>query len=244
MNAMFILATTFFISCFANVESCAGQSGVDHSTFDRILRTNVRNERVDYPNIKRNHLPELTAYLNQLATINPEPLPRNEQLAFYINLYNATVINAVINRNKPGYSVSENDFKIFKDDIARINGQKHSLNHLENNIIRPEFKDPRIHAALNCAAISCPPLLDHAYTTADLDQTLTRQMRRFINDTFRNTINTKSKKLVLSKLFEWYADDFGGSGNLPKYINSYTDRDVSRLAVSFQDYSWALNSAK
>lgn len=216
----------------------------NHMAFDAILRTNVKNERVDYTNIKKNHLPELSIYLDQLAKVNIDDLARDQQLAYYINLYNATVIRNVIDRYKPGYSVSENDFQIFKDNLVRTTAGTYSLNHLENNVIRPTFKDARIHAALNCAAASCPPLLDHAYTADNLNETLTKQMRRFVNDPTRNTIKPESKKLILSKLFEWYAEDFGGPNGVPGYINKYTDRDVSGYTVSFQDYSWTLNNSK
>ncbi len=216
---------------------------VDHSQLDAILRANVRNERVDYANIRDNHKSTLSAYLDTLAKVDPADLPRNEQLAYYINLYNATVIHTILDRYNPGYSVSEDNFKIFDEKHCRTATATatFSLNHLENKIIRPTFKDPRIHAALNCAAASCPPIHNRAFTSATLDATLTHLMRAFVNDASRNTIDMKSRTLTLSKIFEWYAVDFGDKKGLAKYVNQYTDKDVSSYTVTFQDYSWKLN---
>lgn len=215
--------------------------GIDHGLFDQVLKGNVRNERVDYLAIRKQHKTTLDKYLGQIAAAELSKLSRNEQLATYINLYNATVINAVIDRYQPGYSVAQSKFKIFDESLVRVNGRRVSLNDLENKIIRPTFKEPRIHVALVCAAISCPPLVDKAYRADGLEDALEAKMKAFINDASRNRVDSRNRKLSLSQIFNWYAVDFGGKSGVPRYVDRYHDASTSRYSVSFSEYSWTLN---
>jgi len=215
--------------------------GFDHSNFHKILRQTVRDQRVDYLAIRRDHRLLLKCYLDRLATFDPAPLQRQQKLALYINLYNATVIDAVIERYRDGYRVSEKDFAVFKKSLVRVAGQTMSLNDLEHKLIRPQFKDPRVHAALVCAAGSCPALLPRAYHARDLDEVLEMNVRCFIVDPCRNQVDHKKKQLRLSKIFQWYADDFGGKKAIAEYVNRYHPDEVGDYAVSFIEYSWDLN---
>ncbi len=217
---------------------------VDHGAFDRILRDNVRDERVDYLTIRDHHWDQLEAYLDQLAKVEPAKLDKDEQLALYINLYNATMIAAVIERFEAEYSPSDDDFTVFDEKLVRTANGRMSLNHLEHEIIRKQFNEPRIHVALVCAARSCPPLLNRAYRTVDLEELLEIQMRKFINDKFRNRVDRRNKTLRLSQIFNWYDADFGGKKKLAQYIARYLNRDVSGYRVEFMPYSWTLNIAK
>jgi hypothetical protein len=232
-----------------SVSTCPGQPAtrpsvtVDHTIFDEILKENVRDERVDYLNVRRQRWKELRGYLDRLAGIDVSLLPRGEQLAYYINLYNATMIDAVIRRLKVGYSPAEHDFGVFDAALVRMKGRATSLNDLEHKIIRPTFGDPRVHAALVCAARSCPPLLGRAYRAGDLNTVLQKNMRRFVNDPKRNRIDAARRQLGLSRIFDWYADDFGGRHALTNYLSRYTDDDVSGFELRFLEYSWELNLA-
>ena len=217
---------------------------VDHRALDRILRDNVRNQRVDYLNIRKRHWRGLNDYLERLAKANLRKGSRQEQLAALINLYNATMIRAVIERLHVGYSVSEKKFSVFKEGLVRTREGTVSLNHLENEIIRKQFKEPRIHAALVCGAESCPPLVLRAYEAKDLDKVLESNMRAFANDANRNRIDTSNGKLQLSQIFNWYAQDFGGESAVRSYLQKYVNQDLSGLQVSFLDYSWKLNLAR
>lgn len=211
---------------------------------DRILADSVRNERVDYSLIKSKYAADLKAFLDEAAKLDPAQLSAQQRLAHYINLYNATMIQAVIDRYREGYSPAEKEYAIFKEPLVRLKGKTISLNELENGIIRPEFKDPRVHAALVCAARSCPPLLPRAYRAEDLDKVLDANMRRFVSDPARNPIDLPKKQLKLSQIFDWYAEDFGGKGSIAAYVSKYLGRDVSGFEVSFVDYSWELNDAR
>lgn len=213
----------------------------DHSAFDEILRAAVRDEGVDYRLVRERFTARLDGYLERLAVANPGALPRDERLALYINLYNATMIRAVVERYRPGYSPAEEDFAVFKLPLVRVGGERMSLDDLEHRVVRPEFGEPRVHVALVCAARSCPPLLGRAWTGRDLERLLEQGMRRFVNDPRRNRLDVAARRLELSRIFEWYAEDFGGRQALAAYVGRYTGRDVAGFEIGFLPYSWELN---
>jgi len=215
---------------------------VDHDAFGEILRAAVHGELVDYGFIRDRRAGQLDGYLEMLSRIEPDSLERDERLAFYIDLYNASMIRAVLDRMGDGWTPATDDFAVFDAPAVGLRGERVSLNHLENEVIRPGFGDPRVHAALVCGSRSCPPLRDAAYRGADLDDALDERMRRFVNDPTRNTIDIDARRLELSRIFDWYADDFGGADAVDDYVDRYTDRDVRGWPVSFLDYSWALNA--
>ena len=210
-----------------------------HAAFDEILRENVRDERVDYLNIRDNHLETLVDYLRDLAAIDLDRLNQKEQLAYYINLYNATMVRIVIERFHKNYSGSEDEFVVFEEPLVHLPNRVVSLNDLEHGIIRPTFKDPRIHAALVCAARSCPPLVPRAFVASDLEKMLEGNMHAFLNDPMRN--KRAGSQLQLSAIFQWYAEDFGGTDALPQYIARYVEIDPTEVTISFLPYSWELN---
>jgi hypothetical protein len=216
----------------------------EHDTFDAILHERVSGDGlVDYAAIKEHDAAKLNDYLGQLSRVDVKNLPRDSQLAHFINLYNATMIKAVIDRLRDDYSPAENDFAVFKEPLARMAGGKTiSLNELEHEIIRKQFHDPRIHVALVCAARSCPPLLNRAYRPDDLDNVLDENMKRFVNDAARNQIDDEKRELRLSKIFEWYAADFGGKDAVPAYLARYAGKDVAGYRVSYLEYDWKLNA--
>lgn len=212
-----------------------------HAAFDAILRANVRDQQVDYLAVRDRHFEALRGYLDQLAEIDPAKLTRDQRLAHYINLYNATMIAVVCERLHAGYTTAANDWGVFKEPLVRTQAKKISFNDLENEIIRPQFGEPRIHVALVCGARSCPPILDRAYTTSDLETLLEANMRRFLRDPSRNKI--EEDRVWLSPIFDWYKIDFGGDDGLPEYVGRYIDRDLAGAKIEFLDYSWDLNIA-
>lgn len=224
--------------------SAKAPSGSMHAAFDAILKANVKNERVDYNAIKASHQPALKTYLDALAAVDVAKLPTKEQLALYINLYNATMIQSVLDHRAKdaAWKPSASDFGVFKENSVRLKTGAISLNDLENKVIRPTFKEPRIHVALVCGARSCPPLIPRAYEASDLEQVLEANMKAFITGGDRNKVDEAKKALTLSRIFDWYKDDFGGADGVPKYINKYTAKDTSAYKVGFSEYSWELNN--
>lgn len=217
----------------------------DHAPFDAILRATVRDERVDYAAVRAEHIGALRDYLDRLAAFDPQLVPPRDRLALYVNLYNATMIAEVVERlaTDEAWTAAADEFAVFGQPLVRIGGGRMSLNELENDVVRKEFDDPRIHVALVCGAVSCPPLLQRAYVPADLDETLEENMRRFLTDGRRNRIDREAKRLELSKIFEWYADDFGGAEKVAEYVDRWVEGDVGRFEVGFMEYDWSLNAA-
>jgi hypothetical protein len=222
--------------------SSVAHASVDHSAFDAIAKDVVADERVDYQKVKAQHAAHLQQYLDAMATVDVTALPKDEHLAYYINLYNATMMKAVVDRNHATFKPSDNDFAVFKEPLVRLKGETVSLNDLENEIIRKQFNDPRVHAALNCAAVSCPPIIDRAYRAEDLDQVLDENVKKWLSDPNRNKIDKKSKKLRLSKIFDWYAADFGGKDKVAAWVAEKTgDPAVAKFQVEYIEYDWTLN---
>jgi hypothetical protein len=214
---------------------------VDHGAFDAVLGAVVSEGRVDYPALKASHLPALRSYLDALAAADLAALPRDQRLAAYINLYNATVLYAVAERYRPGYSVAEDGFRLFKEPLVRTGGKTISLDELEKKIILPSFKDPRVHAVLVCAARSCPKLRQQAYTGQELDEQLDVAMSNWINDAHLNRIDPENRLMRISEVFKWYAGDFGGESALAAYVDRYHQADLAGYRIEYEPYDWALN---
>ena len=210
----------------------------DYKTWDVFLKKYVSaTGDVDYKSIKANKK-ELDAITKIFSATSVLPSwSKSDQLAFWINAYNAFTIDLIIN-NYPLKSIQGLDGgKPW--DVKRINigGKKYSLNNIENDIIRPQFKDARIHFAVNCAAKSCPPILNGAFFGKTIDTQLDEATKKFINNKKYQTIT--SSNITLSKIFDWYGADFG---DIVTFINKYSNVKVNKSAtIAYKDYDWALN---
>lgn len=212
--------------------------GVSHQIWDELLRAHVSSAgKVDYAGFKKDEA-KLNRYLQKLSE-NPvqDDWSSSEKLAYWINAYNGFTVKLIV-ENYPVSSIRDlhggNPWKV---EWIELDGKTYSLDNIEHDIIRPKFNDPRIHFAVNCAAQSCPPLHNHAYTAGKLDQQLDQQTRRFINNPKYNKLSPD--RVALSKIFEWYAQDFG---NLTSFLNKYAEADIKEDAkVTYLEYSWKLN---
>jgi hypothetical protein len=175
--------------------------------------------------------------IEELKKIDTKNSSRNDKLAYWINIYNAFTLKKIVT-NYPISSITKLDGgKPWDHKFIEIAGKTYSLNEIENEIIRPTFQEPRIHFAVNCAANSCPPLLNLAYTSDNLEKLLEQQTRSFINNTTHNTIGID--KLNLSKIFDWYSKDFG---NVIAFINRYSKVKIKADAeIKYNEYDWNLN---
>jgi len=213
-------------------------AGVDHSTLDRLLKKYVSSSGVvNYAGLNGVRS-ELNSYLDMVSKKIPDNTwSRNESLAYWINVYNAYTLDLILS-NYPTSSITNLDGgKPW--DVKRITlaGKKYSLNDIEHKIIRPQFNDARIHFAVNCAAKSCPKLNNGAMTEANVNSTLEKLTKQFVNNSSLNEISSGSASL--SKIFEWYASDFG---DLTAFINKYSTQKLgSGASISYVDYDWALN---
>ncbi len=214
-----------------------------HAAYDSLLARHVRDERVDYLTLRDEDGARLDAQLAALAAVDPAALSPEARLAFELDLYNATMLRAVCDRYREGWTPAASDFAVFKAPLVRLRSGRRSLDQLEHEGIRPRARDPRVHVALVCAARSCPPLEPRAWSAGDLGPRLDRRMRAFLRDRSRNRIDRAAGTLELSRLFDWFAADFGGAAAVPAYVARVLGEDVDGLRVSFLDYDWSLNLA-
>ncbi|MBW2206539.1 MAG: DUF547 domain-containing protein [Deltaproteobacteria bacterium] len=168
--------------------------------------------------------------------------------AFYVNAYNAWTIKLILT-GYPGIESIKDLGSLFKSPwkkkICRIDGEVITLDDIEHNILRPQFKDPRVHFAVNCASKGCPPLLAEPYTGSRLDKQLNQVTRAFINDPKRYRIEKDT--LFVSKIFKWFSEDFNNDvigfflqyaeGDLKKTLES----NRGKIKVKYLDYDWSLN---
>jgi hypothetical protein len=209
-----------------------------HDAWNTLLQQYVSNTGVvNYKGLK-NSQAQLDAYLESLAA-NPiqDSWSRNEKMAYWINAYNAYTVKLIVD-NYPTSSITKlKGGKPWDVKWIKLGDQTYSLNNIENDILRPQYKDARIHFAVNCAAMSCPPLLNQAWTASNLNRNFEKQAKAFINNPAYNTI--AADQVQISKIFEWYAGDFG---NIIDYLNQYSNTTINADAkVSYVEYDWALN---
>ncbi len=221
-----------------DIKKTVKEATFSHQIFDDLLRKHVSSTgKVNYTGFKQDQA-KLKSYLTQLeAQAVESSWSKDKKLAYWINAYNAYTIDMIV-RNYPLKSITDLEGgKPWDKKFIKLNGKTLSLNNIENDIIRPTFKDARIHFAVNCAAKSCPPLMNKAWTETNLQSELDKRTRSFINSNTYNTINSGSAKI--SKIFEWYAEDFG---NLNDYLAKYNSEVSSSTKISYIDYNWALNN--
>ncbi len=206
---------------------------------DAFLSANVVNGRVRYASIKKT--PEALNKLYKLqGDINLTSATREEQLAFYINAYNIGVIKTVVNHYPTNSPMSILGF--FESTKHNIAGKDITLDHLENKIVRPKFKDPRIHFVLVCGALGCPAITNFAYVPEKLETQLEGQAKSALNnDNFIRTPDAKTA--ALSEIFKWYQVDFGkNQKDVLAYINKYRSTPIPEgVKVLYYDYDWTLN---
>jgi hypothetical protein len=225
-------------------------SPVNHEIWAELLAKYIKPGGVDYTGFKKEE-DRLDAYLKVLENTDPERLPRNEQYAYYINAYNAWTVKLILS-GYPGVK-SIKDFgsilqSPWQKDWVRVNGEVITLDHLEHNILRPRYKDPRVHFAINCAAASCPPLRPEPYLADTLDQQLDDSTRSFINDA--NSYKLEGNTLYVSRIFKWFSEDFNEDA-LGFYLQ-YAEGDLKQKLINQKDdikvkylhYDWSLNDVK
>ncbi|MEZ5962889.1 MAG: DUF547 domain-containing protein [Planctomycetota bacterium] len=231
------------VSLASQSDSKASVPRPDHAPFDAILAATVRDERIDYVAVRDDYGAALLAYRQTMANVDAKRLPEPEALAYWFNVYNASMIAAVVDRLRGDWTPATDDFAVFKAKTVLVSGGVTTLDAVEHDILRKEFEEPRLHVALVCGARSCPPLLPRAYRGEDLDPTLAANLTRFVRDPARNRVDVEGKTLVLSRIFDWFKDDFGGETGVRALVGRQVGVDAGRFALSYLDYDWHLNWA-
>lgn len=225
--------------------------------FDRVqprlnatLAARVRAGRVDYGGLKKDSS-DLDAWLVAAAKADEADFkgqPREERLAFLINLYNAATLRLILD-HYPIESIRKigpvwDPNKAWKLPSVKVFGRTVTLNTVEHEMIRPVYKDPRVHFALVCAAKGCPPLRSEAYDGARLDSQLDDQARTFLSQKAKNDASRAGETAYLSPIFKWYMEDFGGSKkSVLAFVKKWLPVE-DRWTVAWTEYDWSLNEDK
>jgi hypothetical protein len=208
-----------------------------HDAWNTLLKQYVNSAgNVNYTAFKKAE-PKLDAYLAALAGNAPNSdWTRREAMAYWINAYNAATIKLIL-KNWPVKSIMDlHGGKPWDVKWIELGGKTYSLNGIEHDILRPQYKDPRIHFTVNCAAASCPPIPNKAFTPDNLNSLMDAQARAFIRNPAYNTIGAT---VAVSNIFDWYGEDFG---DLREYLNKYATVPIPEgTKIGFREYDWALN---
>ncbi len=278
---LFVLAATFFlinrphlVTIEAELPDDFPDDGFSHATFESLLQIYVDNDgRVDYDRWHQSSedLHRLSTYLAAVAAYSPDNSParftkQSERLAYWLYAYNAYVVYNVL-KHWPLKSVTHikaplevvTGFGFFWRERFLFGTEAKSLYTVENKVIRPTFRDPRIHFVLNCASESCPVLRPELPSGNDLEPFLVQATFEFINDPKNVAIDHKNKRIILSDIFKWYEKDFvndlrrqglPSEGGLVEYLISVApvamtgDITAARdYSIEFSDYDWSLNNS-
>jgi hypothetical protein len=229
---------------------------IDFTVWDSLLQQYVDElGRVDYHAWKTQQPETLANWLSTLESledITPE-LTRNQQLALWINLYNAFTISTILERY-PLASIRPVVIGIpnwiaflwfFQRRVYRFSNQTYSLSQIENQKLRSQLQEPRIHFALVCASIGCPLLRNEAYVPEKVIEQLESDAERFINNPEKVRYDAQTQTLYCSKIFKWYRQDFlKVADSIPDYIRSYLKPNAplnASTSISYLDYDWSLN---
>ncbi|WP_341220991.1 DUF547 domain-containing protein [Polaribacter atrinae] len=219
------------------------QVNAQTSIFNSLLQKHVtKSGVVDYKSLKNDEA-KLDSYLSYLEKTTPaSSWSENKQRAFWINAYNAYTIKIIL-ENYPLKSITDikQDGKTaWKIPFAKVGGKTYTLDDIEHTILRKNLFDSRVHVGVNCASGSCPKLGNVAFTEQNVDATLEKLMKEFINDTTRNKIS--ANKVQISSIFDWFKVDFTKKGSVIEYLNKYSTTKISPKAkVSYLKYDWTLN---
>lgn len=262
LKALYIFLIGILLHLSPPITPCDGQEergakrvdmDIGYDLYDQLLQKHVKNGKVDYLALKTSP-GELDEYLSWLANADPEQLDTaEERLAFWMNAYNAFVLKGVIDtlpeksEDIAGYSV-----KKIKGFFARrkfvVGGRYYSLDEIENNVLRPIFKDPRVHFSIVCASQSCPVLQGKAFRREDIHAQLEEATKRFLASKDRFKIDRENKIVYLSPIFRWFKEDFGeAKGSIYDFIADYLEEEdkafikTGDFTIEYLDYDWGLN---
>ncbi len=222
---------------------------VDNRIWAELLSRHVRSGFVDYRGFKADE-GKLDGYLKVLEAADPDEMGERKQMAFYINLYNAWTVKLILG-GYPGVTSIKELGTVFKSPwkkkIVRVKGAVVTLDHVEHDILRPRFRDPRVHFAVNCASRGCPPLRPEPYAGPLLDRQLEDAAAGFLNDSRHNRLS--GGILHVSRIFKWFRGDFDNDivGFFRKYargeLKEGLDGKPGTVGVKYLDYDWSLNGA-
>lgn len=243
-------------TAFWSASSAESMQSVDHSAWDNLLNRYIEDDdglhRFAYVRVSEQDRRSLDGYLDALQQISVTELHSGEQFAYWVNLYNALTIDLILD-HYPVESIREItegllSFGPWKMPLATVEGKELTLDQIEHEILRPIFRDPRIHYVVNCASVGCPNLQREALTRENTERLLEQAAKQYINHP--RGVRFDGEALILSKIFQWYGDDFGSSdAEIIDHLIRYAEAPLARQLQSTSsigdfDYDWSLNGSR
>jgi hypothetical protein len=265
MFKIFLTALSLYFACSSAVQ--AGAVDHQHRTWNALLQKHVHwlpdqhQTRTDYAGFKtdRSQLKTASAEFSAITQTEFDQWTPDQQKAFLINAYNAFTIELILSKYPDLKSIKDLGSLLqspWKKEFFSLLGKPRHLDWIENDMLRPRYKDPRIHVGINCASIGCPALRNEAYVAAKLDAQLDDSMLHFLSDATRNRY--RDGKLEVSEIFKWFATDFEKGYKGFSSVNDVFARYAARLnqdpsvqaqirrkavPVSYLPYDWMLNDS-
>ena len=235
-------------------DASGNASAPAHTAWDEFLQKYLSEKDgitlLDYGKVSDEDKVALDEYIKTLAATKARQLPKDAQLAYWINLYNALTVQTIL-ANHPIESIKEISEGFFDTGpwdmkFTSVEGKELSLNDIEHRILRPLWQDARVHYAVNCASIGCPNLAAHAYTAENTEELLEEAAAAYINH--ERGAKVENGKLQVSSIYNWFAVDFGSGSDadiiahLRKYAASELKAQLADIKeISGDDYDWSLN---
>ena len=229
---------------------------IDHARWDTLLQRYIIAgddgiNRFAYGRVSDADRAELDTYIDALAQLPILDFRRDQQMAYWINLYNALTVQEIL-RFYPLESIRDISSGLFssgpwKKELVTIDGEALTLDAIEHRILRPIWRDPRIHYAVNCASIGCPNLQPRAFTAANTETLLERGAREFVNHP--RGARVVDGDLQVSSIYEWFKEDFDDSdAGVIAHLRRYADADLAAALQGIEridddDYDWSINDA-
>ncbi len=227
---------------------------VDHSSWDKLLKQQISTDAsglnlFDYAGFDESQSKQLNQYIAALEDTPVNQLTKAQQIAYWINLYNAVTVQTIVN-HYPVKSIKNIKFGLFSfgpwdEELVEVGDAELSLNDIEHKILRPIFKDNRIHYAVNCASIGCPNLQTDAFTATNAEALLQQAAKQFVNHP--RGVEVKDDELILSSIYDWYAEDFGqNEEEVIEHLKQYAHTDLQLQLAELEEiddyqYNWNLN---
>jgi hypothetical protein len=230
---------------------------IDHTPWDAFVKAYVNDahpsgiNRVGYASVTTHDRKALEAYIEAMQAVAVSTFNRNEQKAFWVNLYNALTVKIILD-HYPVAGIRDIDISPgwFSDGpwgakLLKIEGEDVSLDDIEHRILRPIWKDHRIHYAVNCASLGCPNLVKEAFTKANTERLLEQGARAYINHP--RGVKVEQNRMTLSSIYKWFQEDFGESEKeVISHLKAYAAAPLAKTLKAFKgkiryDYDWKLN---
>lgn len=254
-----LLIFCLFLAAAQTAGADAPQFDHRHFAWNQFLQQLTKDGRVNY-GVLSNNPAQLNIFLESVGHVlknEYEGWNREQKIAFWINAYNAAVIKTVVDHYPLEKGLSWKALAYPSNSIQQIPdvwdrpaldvfGAKVSLNYIEHEVLRKEFKDPRIHFALVCASLGCPILRSEPYVSERLDTQLDDQIRRFLADPKKAHYDSEAGTLNLSPIFKWFREDFEKAGGIVQFVKPYLPQEFSGkisadTKIEWLDYDWSLN---